>query len=225
MPDLDKFFEGCEIPSGVWRNAQTDSKIEPAEVAEYSAIEQAICIWWLSNNKLLYWKIEHLQHGFEKINIGKFFKSMLERHPQMYPSFHDILLDLPGDDQAVPIAVSPAPHNITVEYAEKQITEREISFLKMLSTCIHNPEYVDRIAVAVSLDAATVLNIQAIYHNPKRAEGTTHEYVAYHILITWYASSSQTQVEKLCKLREIFYALGYSREFDMFWLTLILISQ
>ena len=86
----------------------------------------------------------------------------------------------------------------------------------MLSTHIHNPEYVDRVAVAVSLDAATVLNIQAIYHNPKRAEGTTHECVAYHILITWYASSSQTQVEKLCKLREIFYALGYSREFDMF---------
>ena len=86
----------------------------------------------------------------------------------------------------------------------------------MLSTHIHNHEYVDRIAVAVSLDAATVLNIQAIYHNPKRAEGTTHEYVAYHILIMWYASSSQTQVEKLCKLRETFYALGYSREFDMF---------
>ena len=44
MPDLDKFFEGCEIPSSVWRNVQADSKIEPAEVAEYSAIEQAICI-------------------------------------------------------------------------------------------------------------------------------------------------------------------------------------
>ena len=92
---------------------------------------------------------------------------MPDRHPQMYPSFHDIQLDLPGDDQAVPTAVSPAPYNITVEYAEKQITEREISFLKMLSTHIHNPEYVDRIAVAVSLDAATVLNIQAIYHNQK----------------------------------------------------------
>ena len=78
MPDLDKFFEGCEIPSSVWRNAQADSKIEPAEVAEYSAIEQAICIWWLSNNKPLYWKTEHLQNGCEKLNIGKFFKSMLE---------------------------------------------------------------------------------------------------------------------------------------------------
>ena len=78
-------------------------------MAEYSAIEQAICIWWLSNNKPLYSKIEHLQNGFEKLNIGKFFKSMLERHPQMYPSFYDIQLDLPGDDQAVPTAVSPAP--------------------------------------------------------------------------------------------------------------------
>ena len=66
----------------------------------------------------------------------------------------------------------------------------------------------DRIAVAISLDAAIVLNIQTIYHNPKRAEKTTHEYVAYHIFIMWYASSSQTQVEKLCKLREIFYAFG-----------------
>ena len=202
MPDLDKFFEGCEIPSCVWGNAQADSKIEPVEVAEYSAIEQAICMWWLSNNKPLHWKIEHLQNGFEKLNIEKFFKSMLERHPQMYPSFHDIQLDLPGDDQAVPTTVSPAPHNITVEYAEKQITESEISFLKMLSTHIHNPEYVDRIAVSVSLDAATVLNIQAIYHNPKRAENYT-EYMAYHILIMWYASSSETQVEKLCKLRDI----------------------
>ena len=119
MPNLDKFFEGCEIPSCVWRNAQADSKIEPAEVAEYSAIEQAICIWWLSNNKPLYWKIEHLQNGFEKLNIGKFFKSMLERHPQIYPSFHDIQLDLPENTQAAPSSNSPAPHNIAVEYTEK----------------------------------------------------------------------------------------------------------
>ena len=35
MPNLDRFFEGCEIPLYVWRNAQEDSKIEPAEMAEY----------------------------------------------------------------------------------------------------------------------------------------------------------------------------------------------
>ena len=94
MPNLDRFFEGCEIPHYAWRHAQEDSKIEPAEMAEYSAIEQAVSIWWLSNNKPLYWKVEHLQAGFEKLNVGKFFKSMLERHPQMYPSFHDIQLNL-----------------------------------------------------------------------------------------------------------------------------------
>ena len=109
MPNLEKFFEGCEIPPYVWRNAQEDSKIEPAEMAEYSAIEQAVCIWWLSNNKPLYWKIEHLQACFENLNIGKFFKSMLERHPQMYPFFHDIQLDLPETDQAAPSSNSPAP--------------------------------------------------------------------------------------------------------------------
>ena len=53
-PYLDRFFKGCEIPTYVWRNAQEDSKIEPAEEAEYSAIEQAVCIWWFSNNKPLY---------------------------------------------------------------------------------------------------------------------------------------------------------------------------
>ena len=119
MPNLDKFFEGYEIPSCVWRNAQADSKIEPAEVAEYSAIEQAICVWWLRNNKPLYWKIEHLQNGFEKLNIGKFFKSMLERHPQICPSFHEIQLDLPENTQAAPSSNSPVPRNITVEYTEK----------------------------------------------------------------------------------------------------------
>ena len=31
MPNLDRFFEGCEIPPYVWRNAQEDSKIEPAK--------------------------------------------------------------------------------------------------------------------------------------------------------------------------------------------------
>ena len=45
MPNLNRFFEGCEIPQYVWRNAQEDSKIEPAEMAEYSAIEQAVSIW------------------------------------------------------------------------------------------------------------------------------------------------------------------------------------
>ena len=72
MPDSDRFFDGCEIPHYICRNAQEDSKIEPAEMAEYSAIEQAVSIWWLSNNKPLYWKIEHLQAGFENLNIGKF---------------------------------------------------------------------------------------------------------------------------------------------------------
>ena len=76
---------------------------------EYSAIEQAVCIWWLSNIKLLYWKIEHLEAGFEKLNIGRFFKSMLERHPQLYPSYHDIQLDLPETDQAAQSSDTHAP--------------------------------------------------------------------------------------------------------------------
>ena len=109
MSNLDRFFEGCEIPHYVWRNAQEDSKIEPAEMTEYSAIEQAVSIWWLSNNKPIYWKVEHLLNGFEKLNIGKFFKSMLERHPQMYPSFNDIQLDLPGNNQATPSSDLPVP--------------------------------------------------------------------------------------------------------------------
>ena len=216
MPNLDKFFEGCEIPPYVWRNAQEDSKIEPAEVAEYSAIEQAVCIWWLSNNKPLYCKIEHLQAGFENLNIEKFFKSMLERHPQMYPSYHDIQLDLPETDQAAPSSDSSAPHNITVEYAEKQISKRERNFLQYLSTVIYKSESVDRLAFETSLDAATLLTIQAIYHDPKRAQWTTQEYIAYHILVTWYASVSHTQTEKLCKLRDVYYGMGYGKEFEMF---------
>ena len=55
MPNLNRFFEGCEILHYVWRNVQEDSKIELVEMAEYSAIEQAVCIWWLSNIKPLYW--------------------------------------------------------------------------------------------------------------------------------------------------------------------------
>ena len=43
-----------------------------------------------------------------------------------------------------------------------------------------------------------------------------YEYIAYHILITWYASSSKTQTEKLCKLRDIYYAMGYAKNFDMY---------
>ena len=157
MPNLDKFFEGCEIPPDVWRNAQEDSKIEPAEMAEYSAIEQTVCIWWLSNNKPLYWKIEHLQAGFENMNIGKLFKSMLEGHPQMYPSFHDIQLDLPETDQAAPSYDSHVPHNITVEYAEKQISKREWNFLQYLSTLVYKSEFVDKLAHTTSLDAAALI--------------------------------------------------------------------
>ena len=197
MPDLNRFFEGCGIPQYIWRNALEDSKIEPAGMAAYSSIEQAVSILWLSNNKPLYWKIEA---GFEKLNIGKFFKSMLERHPQMNPSFHDIQLDLPEDNQAAPSSEPPTPHNITVEYAERQISKRERNSLHYLSTLAYKSEFVDKIAVVTSLDNAALLTIQAIYHDPKRAEWTTQEYIAYHILVTWYASVSHTQVEKLCKL-------------------------
>ena len=125
---------------------------------------------------------------------------MLERHLQMYPSFHDIQLDLPENDQAAPSSDSPAPCNITVEYGEKQISKRERNFLQYLSTLIYKSESVDRLAFETSLDAATLLTIQAIYHDPKGPEWTTQEYIAYHILVTWYASVSHTQTEKLCKL-------------------------
>ena len=108
MPNLHRFFEGCEIPH-VWEKAQDDSRIEPFDVAEYTAIEQAVSIWWLSKNKPLYWKVDQLNAGFEGLNIGQFFRTMLTRHPKMNPSYHDIQLDLPGDDQAVPTADSPAP--------------------------------------------------------------------------------------------------------------------
>ena len=217
MPNLNKFFEACEIPQYVWKNAQEDSKIEPAEVAEYSAIEQAISTWWISNKtKLLYWKIDQLQAGFEQLNIGKFFRNMLERHPQMDPTYHEIQLDLPGTNQTGSTANFHPPHNITVEYAEKQMSHSERNFLQMLSTFTNTPECVDEIAVTTSLDAAAPLTIQAIYHDPKRAEWATCEYIAYHILVTWYASSSQTQIEKMCKLREVYYALGYAKGFDMF---------
>ena len=217
MPSLNKFFEACGIPQYVWKNAQEDSKIEPAEVAEYSAIEQTISTWWISNKtKPLYWKIDQLQAGFEELNIGRFFRNMLERHPKMDPSYHEIQLDLPGDNQTSSRANLPPPRNITVEYAEKQMSHNKRNFLQMLSTFTNTPECVDEIAVATSSDAAALLTIQAIYHDPKRAEWTTHEYIAYHILITWYASSSKMQIEKLCKLREIYYAMGYAKYFDMY---------
>ena len=91
MPNLDSFFDICGVPQYVWKHTQEDSKIEPAEVAEYSAIEQAIGTWWVSNKtKPLYWIVEQLQAGFEELRIGRFFREMLQRHPQMDPSYHEI---------------------------------------------------------------------------------------------------------------------------------------
>ena len=218
MPNLNKFFEACEIPQYVWKNAQEDSKIEPAEVAEYSAIEQTISTWWISNRtKPLYWMIDQLQAGFEELNIGRFFRNMLKRHPQMDPSYNGIQLDLPGDNQTSSRADLSPPRNITVEYTEKQMSHSERHLLQMPSTFTNTPECVDEIAVATSLDAAALLTIQAIYHDPKRAEWTTYEYIAYHILITWYASSSKMQIEKLCKLREIYYAMGMPKILTCIW--------
>ena len=218
-----KIWQNSTTPLILWdsticlENDQEDSKIEPAEVAEYSTIEQTISTWWISNKtKPLYWKIDQLQAGFEEFNIDKFFRNMLERHPQMDPPYHEIQLDLPVDNQTSLRANLPPPCNITVEYAEKQMSHNERNFLQMLSTFTNTPECVDEIAVATSLDAAALLTIQAISHDPKRAEWTTCEYIAYHILITWYASSSQMQIEKLCKLREIYYAMGYAKDFDMY---------
>ena len=217
MPNLNKFFEACGIPQYVWKNAQEDSKIEPTEVAEYSAIEQTISTWWISNKtKPLYWKIDQLQAGFEELNTGRFFRNMLERHPQMDPSYHEIQLDLLGENQMGSRVNLPPPRNITVEYAEKQMSHNERNLLQMLSTFTNTLECVDEIAVATSLDAAALLTIQAIYHDPKREEWTTYEYITYHILITWYASSSKMQIKKLCKLREIYYAMGYAKNFDMY---------
>ena len=190
MQNLNQFFEACGIPQYVWKNAQEDSRIEPAEVAECAAIEQTISTWWISNEaKPLYWKIEQLQTGFEELNIGQFFRNILERHPQMDPTYHEIQLDLPGGDQTGPGANLPPPRNITVEYAEKQMSHSERHLLRMLSTFTNRPACVDEIAVATNLEASALLTIQAIYHDPKRAEWTTYEYIAYHILITWYASS------------------------------------
>ena len=182
-----------------------------------SAIEQAIGTWWISNKtKPLYWIVEQLQTGFEELRIGRFFRDMLQRHPQMDPSYHEIKLDLPGASPAGPGSDLPPPRNITVEYAEKQMSSNERHLLHKLSSFTNRPACVDEIAVATSMDASALLNIQAIYHDPKRAEWTTYEYIAYHILITWYAGSSKTQTEKLCKLRDIYYSMGYAKNFDMY---------
>ena len=85
----------------------------------------------------------------------------------MYPSYHDIQLDLPETDQAAPSSDSHAPCNITVEYAEGPISRRERNFLQNLSTLVYRSEFVDKLAFETSLDAATLLTIQAIYHDPK----------------------------------------------------------
>ena len=216
MLSLDKFFQICGIPRYVWKNAQEDSKLGPANMAEYSAIEQAICIWWISSNaKPLYWKVDQLQAGFEELNLGRFFRGLLQKFPQMDPTYHEIQLDLPGDDQTSSTIGSHPPRNITVEYAEKQMSHAERNFLQVLSTFTITSECVNEIAVATSLDAAALLTIQAIYHDPKRAEWTTCEYVAYHILITWYASVSKTQTEKICDLRDAYYSMGLAKDFDI----------
>ena len=135
MPNLDSFFDICGVPQYVWKHAQEDSKIEPAEVAEYSAIEQAIGTWWVSNKtKPLYWIVDQLQAGSEELRIGQSFREMLQRHPQMDPSYHEIQLDLPGDSQVGPGSDLPPPRNITVEYAEKQISSNERHLLHKLSS-------------------------------------------------------------------------------------------
>ena len=216
MLSLDKFFQTCGIPRYVWKNAQEDSKLGPANMAEYSAIEQTICIWWISiDAKPLYWKVDQLQAGFEELNLGRFFRGLLQKFPQMDPTYHEIQLDLPGDNQTSSAIGSHPPRNITVEYAEKQMSQAERNFLQMLSTFTNTPECVNEIAIATSLDAAALLTIQSIYHDPKRAEWTTCEYVAYHILITWYASVSKTQTEKICDLRDAYYSMGLAKDFDI----------
>ena len=86
MPNLNKFFEACGFPQYIWQNAQEDSKIEPAEVTEYSAIEQAISTWWISNKaKPLYWKIDQLQAGFEELNMVDSSEICLKDTPKWIP--------------------------------------------------------------------------------------------------------------------------------------------
>ena len=86
MPNLYSFFDICGVPQYVWKHAQEDSKIEPAEVAEHSAIEQAIGTWWVSNKtKPLYWIVHQLQAGFEELKIDRFFRDMIQRPPPNGP--------------------------------------------------------------------------------------------------------------------------------------------
>ena len=159
-------------------------KIAKLSLLKWLNIEQAISTWWISNKaKPLYWKIDQLQAGFEELNIGRLFRNMLERHPQMDPSHHEIQLDLPGTNQTGSTTNFNPPYNITVEYAEKQMSHSERNFLQMLSTFTNTPGCVDEITVATSLNVAALLTIQAIYHDPKRAEWTTCEYIAYHVLV------------------------------------------
>ena len=50
----------------------------------------------------------------------------------MNPPVHDIQLDLPENGQAAPSSGPPTSRNITVEYAERQISKREGNFLQLL---------------------------------------------------------------------------------------------
>ena len=108
------------------------------------------------------------------------------------------------------------PRTLLYNIQKDKISKRERNFLQNLSTLIYKSEFVDELALATSLDAAALLTIKAIYHDTKRAEWTTQEYIAYHILVTWYASVSHTQIEKLCKLQNVYYAMGYSKDVEMF---------
>ena len=89
----------------------------------------------------------------------------------MDPSYHEIQLDLPGDSPAGPGSDLPPPRNITVEYAEKQMSSNERHLLHKLSSFTNRPACVDEIAVATSMGASALLNIQAIYHDPKGQSG------------------------------------------------------
>ena len=73
--------------------------------------------------------------------------------------------------QLLHLAHPPPPHNITVEYAQRQISKRERNLLQYLSTLVYKSEFVDKIAVAISLDNAALLAIQAIYYYPKKQNG------------------------------------------------------
>ena len=200
MPNLDRFFEGCDIPPMFEEMPRKTAKLNLLKWLSFQLLSKLYGYGGLVIISHYIGKLSIYRLALRTLNIGKIFKSMLERHPQMYPSYHDIQLDLPETDQAAPSSNSHAPCNITVEYAENQISKRERNFLQYLSILIYKSGFVDKLAFETSLDAATLLNIQAIYHDPKRAKWTTQEYIAYHILVTWYASVSHTETDKLCKL-------------------------